>query len=431
MDSILIQGGTPLIGEVVVSGSKNASLPIMASCLLTAEPLKVSNIPKLSDIRIMGKLLESLGTKIVFEDQPDDSFSLELASHSIQNYTAVYDIVRKMRASIWVLGPLLSRFGKAKVSLPGGCAIGARQVDLHIAVMESMGAEIKIDGGYIHAHTNNKRLQACDFTFSKVSVGATINAILAATLADGTTFLSNCAKEPEIIDLCNCLNKMGAEISGIGTRNIKIIGKEKLSGTNHRVIPDRIEAGTYMIAAAATRGNITLLGINYDMVENLASKIKEAGVSITHNENSVQVKHSGIIKPVDVSTESYPGFSTDFQAQFMCLMVFASGVSNISENIFENRFMHVPELCRMGAKITINGNCAKVEGLGLGNNSLAGAEVMASDLRASVSLIIAGLCAKGETKVRRVYHLDRGYQSLEEKLRNCGTKIVRVTGDTV
>lgn len=429
MDSILIQGGLPLVGEIVISGSKNASLPIMASSLLTSQSLKITNVPKLSDIYTMVNLLKSHGTEVTLEEQEDESLSLKLSSHSIDNYTAPYNIVRRMRASIWVLGSLLGRFGSAKVSLPGGCAIGARQVDLHIAVMESMGATIKIESGYIHAHTNGKRLKGCDFTFSKVSVGATINAILAAVLANGKTALSNCAQEPEIVDLCNCLNQMGAEISGIGSKNIKITGKDSIAGTSYRIMPDRIEAGTYMIAAAATRGDIKLHGITYDIVKNLALKMEEAGISILYDKNSIRVKHTGDIKCVDISTEPYPGFSTDFQAQFTCLMILATGTSFISENIFENRFMHVPELCRMGAKITIDGNNAKIEGVS--KESLVGAEVMASDLRASVSLIIAGLCASGKTKVRRVYHLDRGYQSLEKKLTNCGAKIVRITGDTV
>ena len=321
---------------------------------------------------------------------------------------------------------MLARFGNAKVSLPGGCAIGARQVDLHVAVMEAMGATIEIEEGYIHASIEG-RLKGCHFVFAKSSVGSTINAILAAILTDGEMHLSNCAREPEIVDLCHCLNQMGADISGINTSELKIVGQEELSGTSYRVLADRIEAGTYMIAAAATKGDVKLLGINYDIVENLASRMKEAGINIEVGENYIRVSHKGAVNAVNISTQPYPGFSTDLQAQFMCLMVFASGSSTISENIFENRFMHVPELCRMGANITINGNNAVVQGV----DSLTGAEVMASDLRASVSLIIAGLCAKGETKVRRIYHLDRGYQSLEKKLANCGADIARIIGDVV
>jgi UDP-N-acetylglucosamine 1-carboxyvinyltransferase len=344
----------------------------------------------------------------------------------VSDYTAPYAIVRKMRASIWVLGPLLARFGKAKVSLPGGCAIGARQVDLHIAVMEALGAKIKIKDGYIHASCNDK-LQGCHFAFIKPSVGATINAVLAAVLADGESYFLNCAREPEISDLCNCLVKMGAEIEGIGSSELRIVGKKKLHGASHRIIPDRIEAGTYMLAAAATRGDVTLRGIGYDIIENLAQRMKEAGSQIECGEDYIRIRHKGVIKPVNISTQPYPGFATDLQAQFMSFMTLSDGVSIISENIFENRFMHAPELCRMGANIIINGNNAVVHGV----KELMGAEVMASDLRASVSLVISGLCASGETKVRRVYHLDRGYQALEKKLMNCGAEIIRVAGDSV
>lgn len=420
-----MQGGKPIIGEISISGSKNASLPLMTVSLLTDEDLVLTNVPKLSDISTMKQLLSNHGTEIRISDQ-GDSFKLTLTSKDITNFIAPYDIVRKMRASIWVLGPLLARFGKAKVSLPGGCAIGARQVDLHLAVMEALGATISIDNGYIIAESN-KRLTGCNFEFSKQSVGATINAILASVLANGESNFINCAMEPEISDLCNCLNLMGAEIYGIGTSNLKIVGKEKLSGCEYSVLPDRIEAGTYMIAAAATRGNILLKGIKLSILENLVSCMRKSGVYIEEEENGIRVKHSGEIKPISIFTEPYPGFSTDLQAQFMTLMVLANGKSEVQENIFENRFMHVPELCRMGANIKIEGNKALVNGV----SELKGAEVMASDLRASVSLVIAGLVATGETKIRRIYHLDRGYQSLEQKLANCGAKISRVTGDTV
>ena len=426
MDSMLIRGGFPLIGEIIVSGSKNAALPIMAASLLTNQVLELSNIPKLSDINTMQSLLKHHGASISSNEQDDESLVLKLQSNSISDLTAPYEIVRKMRASIWVLGPLLARFGEAKVSLPGGCAIGARQVDLHIAVMKAMGAKIEIKDGYIYASSNG-RLKGCSFAFAKSSVGATINAILAAVLADGKTDLSNCAREPEIVDLCHCLNKMGAEISGIGDKDIQIFGKTTLSGASYRILPDRIEAGTYMIAAAATRGDVKLRGIKYDIVENLASKMIEAGIEVKPYKDYIHIKHSGPIKPVDISTQPYPGFSTDLQAQFMCLMSLADGSSVVSENIFENRFMHVPELCRMGANITINGNKATVKGVG----GLTAAEVMASDLRASVSLIISGLCAEGETKVQRIYHLDRGYQTLEKKLSNCGADVSRIVKDTI
>ncbi len=426
MDSILIKGGTPLVGEINVSGSKNASLPIMAASLLTEDVLQLSRVPKLSDIATMKALLENHGSVVTSIESEDDNHSLNLSSFKVSDYTAPYAIVRKMRASIWVLGPLLARFGKAKVSLPGGCAIGARQVDLHIAVMEALGAKIKIKDGYIHASCNDK-LQGCHFAFIKPSVGATINAVLAAVLADGESYFLNCAREPEISDLCNCLVKMGAEIEGIGSSELRIVGKKKLHGASHRIIPDRIEAGTYMLAAAATRGDVTLRGIGYDIIENLAQRMKEAGSQIECGEDYIRVRHKGVIKPVNISTQPYPGFATDLQAQFMSFMTLSDGVSIISENIFENRFMHAPELCRMGANIIINGNNAVVHGV----KELMGAEVMASDLRASVSLVISGLCASGETKVRRVYHLDRGYQALEKKLMNCGAEIVRLAGDSV
>lgn len=420
-----MRGGNPIIGEIKISGSKNASLPLMAVSLLTDEIVTLLNVPKLSDISTMKQLLSNHGTQIqVFEDE--DSFKLKMSSKEITNFIAPYDIVRKMRASIWVLGPLLARFGQAKVSLPGGCAIGARQVDLHLAAMEALGATISIEDGYIIANVNDK-LEGCDFEFSKQSVGATINAILAAVLSSGESNFSNCAMEPEISDLCNCLISMGAEIYGVGTRDLKIIGKNKLFGTEYSVLPDRIEAGTYMIAAAATRGNVLLKGIKFEILENLISYLHKSGIYVEEEKGGIRVKHSGEIKPVDISTQSYPGFSTDLQAQFMTLMILANGSSEVKENIFENRFMHVPELCRMGANINIDGNKAIVNGV----KELKGAEVMASDLRASVSLIIAGLCAKGETKVRRIYHLDRGYQSLEEKLANCGADISRIIGDTV
>lgn len=426
MDSILIRGGIPLVGEILVSGSKNASLPIMAASLLTEDTLEIENIPKLSDINTMKDLLSNHGTNIESIYEKDDSLTLKLSSRFIKNNVAPYEIVRKMRASIWVLGPLLARFGDANVSLPGGCAIGSRQVDLHIKVMQAMGANITLEKGYIHASAPDG-LTAVDFKFPKISVGATINAILAAVLADGTTTLSNCAQEPEILDLCNCLNKMGAEIHYLGDRKFKIRGKKNLEGCRHRVIPDRIEAGTYMIAAAATKGDVKIKGIDPELVKNLSEKMKMAGINVEHQNLQVNVSHDGPINTVDISTEAFPGFSTDLQAQFMSLMTIAEGDSVIFENIFENRFMHVSELCRMGANINLDGNKALVKGV----QSLTGAEVMASDLRASVSLVIAGLCAKGETKIRRVYHLDRGYQFLEKKLAACGADIARIQGDKV
>ena len=427
MDSIIINGGNALKGNIYVSGSKNASLPIMAASLLTDGVLELSNLPVLSDISTMEELLLNHGSKIDRKIENNDSLTLKISCSNINNYKAPYEIVRKMRASIWVLGPLVAKYGSAMVSFPGGCAIGARQVDLHIAVLEAMGVEIEILDGYIYARRIQKRLNACNFVFPRVSVGATINAILAATLADGTTHLSNCAREPEIKDLCNCLIKMGALIEGVGTDDLKITGQEELQGTKHSILPDRIEAGTYMIAAAITRGDLNIHGVDYDIIENIALKLMQVGVEVINSNNVIKVKYNGILKSVDLSTSAYPGFATDLQAQFMSLMTLANDSSVIIENIFENRFMHVPELCRMGANIIVDGNHAVVRGV----EKLSGAEVMASDLRASVSLILAGLAANGITKVRRVYHLDRGYQSLEKKLSACGADIVRIKGDSV
>lgn len=419
MQKLIIKGGKPLKGNINISGAKNAVLPIMAASLLT-DKLHITNVPKLTDVYTMQDLLKSHGSIIDIVEHPDQ-FELTINCNNINNFKASYDIVRKMRASIWVLGPLVSRYGKAEVSLPGGCAIGARQLDLHVAVLTSMGAEIEIENGYIKA-VSNGRLKATHFAFNKVSVGATINAIMAATLAIGETILFNCAKEPEIVDLCHCLNKMGADISGIGTSEITIKGKSSLNETSYRVMPDRIEAGTYMFAAAITKGDLKILGIDYHIIENIALKLIEAGIKVTPFDNGFRVTYTDKLNSVDVETNPYPGFSTDLQAQFMSLMTLGSGVSVITENIFENRFMHVPELCRMGADITVHGNKAIVRGV----PALKGAEVMASDLRASVSLILAGLTTKDETIVHRIYHLDRGFQTLEKKLNNCGANIIRV-----
>jgi UDP-N-acetylglucosamine 1-carboxyvinyltransferase len=425
MDSILIKGGARLCGSIKISGSKNATLPIIAAALLTDQEVTISNIPKLTDIYTMKHLIECHGGNIELADE-GDQLSMVIDCSKVDNLTAPYEIVRKMRASIWVLGPLLARFGSAKVSLPGGCAIGARQVDMHIAALEAMGATIEIKEGYIHAKSKG-RLQGVHFVFNKQSVGATINTIMAATLAKGETCLFNCNIEPEIIDLCHCLNSMGAEISGIGTSEVTIIGKEYLHGTHHAVIPDRIEAGTYMIAAAITKGEIDIYDIDYHIVENVALKLKEAGINVIDCGSFIKVQYVGKLTPVDIQTGVYPAFSTDLQAQFMSLMSICDGTSIITENIFENRFMHVPELCRMGAHIKINGHSAVIRGV----KSLNSAEVMASDLRASVSLVLAGLVANGETKIRRIYHLDRGYQLLEAKLQACGADILRVKGDSV
>lgn len=419
MQKLIIHGGKPLKGIINISGAKNAVLPIMAASILT-DKLHITNVPKLTDVSTMKELLKSHGADIEIIEH-ENEFELVINAANINNLTADYEIVRKMRASIWVLGPLLSRYGKAKVSLPGGCAIGARQVDLHIAVLKAMGAEITIEDGYINASTAG-RLKGTHFIFDKISVGATINAVLAAVLADGETLLFNCAREPEIVDLCNCLNKMGADISGIGTSEIRINGKDSLSEASYRVLPDRIEAGTYMFAAAITKGDLKLYGIDYHIIENIALKLIETGIKVMPIDNGVQVTYADKLNAVNLETNPYPGFATDLQAQFMSLMTISQGSSIITENIFENRFMHVPELCRMGADITVRGNQAIVQGV----KSLKGAEVMASDLRASVSLILAGLSTNSETVLHRIYHLDRGFQNLEKKLNNCGADIKRV-----
>lgn len=419
---MLIQGGNSLFGEIDISGAKNACLPIMACSLLTEEDLILSNLPELTDITTMKALLAN--HNVTWHRDKD---CVTLNASKVNNFTAPYDIVRKMRASIWVLGPLLARFGKAKVSLPGGCAIGARQVDLHLAGLEAMGANINIEDGYIVGECPTG-LKGMHFNFDKVSVGATVNLIMAACLADGETKLMNCASEPEITDMCRCLVKMGAHIEGIGTNSLTIVGKKKLHGASHKVVADRIEAGTYMIAAAMTKGKLTLNNIDYDIIENVALKLIEAGVMLEKFDNKIIVTGADKIIPVNIETHPYPGFPTDLQAQFMALMSIADGTSTVTENIFENRFMHVPELCRMGANITINHHhSATIHGVAL----LKHAEVMASDLRASVSLVLAGLVAEGVTKIRRIYHLDRGYDHLEDKLRKCGAEILRVVGDVV
>lgn len=423
MDSILVKGGNKLNGTIKISGAKNAALPIMAASLLTEDKLILQNTPRLMDIATMRELLKNHGASCEWTDQNEVTID---ASH-ITNKMAPYDIVRKMRASIWVLGPLLARFGYAEVSMPGGCALGARLVDQHIAVMEALGAKTKTKNGYIIAKTD-KRLQGCHYNFTKVSVGATINGILAAVIAEGETVLTNCACEPEIVDLCNMLNQMGAKITGIGTQKIIIQGVDNLHGTTYKVIGDRIEAGTYICAAAITGGEIIIQDIDYNLIENTILQLTQSGIKFKKlGTNSVQVSSPGVIKGVDLHTHPFPGFATDLQAQYMALMTFAEGTSIIAENIFENRFMHVPELCRMGANITIEGHTSIVRGV----DKLYGAEVMASDLRASSSLVIAGLGAIGDTKVRRVYHLDRGYENLVQKLQNCGAEIERIHGDSV
>ena len=420
MDQIIIRGGKALSGQIPIAGAKNACLTLMPATLLSDEPLTLTNAPRLSDIRTMTELLGSLGAEV---SSLQDGKVLALSSHNIDNHTADYDIVRKMRASILVLGPMLARDGHAVVSLPGGCAIGARPVDLHLQALEAMGADLELRDGYVHAKAPSGGLKGAVVEFPMVSVGATENALMAATLAKGTTVIKNAAREPEIVDLAHCLQKMGAHISGEGTSEITIEGVERLGGATHPVVTDRIELGTYMLAPAITDGEVELLGGRLDLVSAFAEKLDAAGIAVTETEAGLKVsRKNGRIQAVDVVTEPFPGFPTDLQAQIMALLCTADGTSVLEEKIFENRFMHAPELIRMGASIDVQGGTATVTGV----ERLKGAPVMATDLRASVSLILAALAAEGETVVSRVYHLDRGYERVEEKLRACGADIERM-----
>ena len=420
MDKIRIRGGKSLQGTIEIGGAKNAALPILAATLLTEEPVTIDNVPELADIASMRRLLETLGAAI---EQPQDvARRLRLTTRAITNTTADYDLVRKMRASVLVLGPLLARTGEAKVSLPGGCAIGPRPVDLHLKGLEELGATIELSQGYIHA-TAPRSLRGARLRLALPSVGATENLMMAATLADGETVIANAAREPEVADLARCLVAMGAVIEGIGTGTLTIRGVPRLGGATYAVLPDRIELGTYAMAAAISRGELELVGGRLDLIGTLAEKLHEAGVEVEPGETGIAVRSNGAGPAgVDVMTQPYPGFPTDLQAQFMALMCVAEGAAMITEAIFENRFMHVPELTRMGARITVHGGSALVRGV----PRLTGAPVMATDLRASVSLILAGLAAEGETVVSRVYHLDRGYERLTEKLVACGADIERI-----
>ncbi|MGM0660965.1 MAG: UDP-N-acetylglucosamine 1-carboxyvinyltransferase [Pseudomonadota bacterium] len=421
MDSIVVTGNGPLNGQIPIAGAKNACLTLMPATLLSDEPLTLTNAPRLSDIAMMGTLLQSLGAEVA---QMQGGKVLALSSHALDTHVAEYDIVRKMRASILVLGPMLARDGHAVVSLPGGCAIGARPVDLHLRALEAMGAELDLRDGYVHAKAPGG-LRGGTFEFPIVSVGATENALMAATLARGTTVLKNAAREPEIADLARCLRKMGAQIEGEGTATITVQGVDRLGGATHAVVPDRIELGTYMIAPAICGGSVECLGGRIDLVQAFCDSLEKAGIAVEETEGGLTVtRGDGPVRAVDVVTEPFPGFPTDLQAQMMALMCTAQGTSVLEERIFENRFMHAPELMRMGAKIDVQGGTATVTGV----ERLRGAPVMATDLRASVSLILAGLAAEGETIVHRVYHLDRGYESVEEKLRNVGAKIERISG---
>jgi len=420
MDSILVRGNGALSGAIPIAGAKNACLTLMPATLLSDEPLTLTNAPRLSDIRTMTQLLQSLGAEVA---SLQDGLVLALSSHSITSLKADYDIVRKMRASILVLGPMLARYGEATVSLPGGCAIGARPVDLHLKALEAMGATLDLRDGYVHAKAPGGRLKGAVVEFPFVSVGATENALMAATLAKGTTVLKNAAKEPEIVDLARCLKKMGAKIEGEGTATITIEGTDRLGGATHQVVTDRIELGTYMLVPAICGGEVECIGGTLDLVGAFAERLDAAGVSVTQTNRGLKVsRKNGRVRAVDVTTEPFPGFPTDLQAQMMALLCTAEGRSVLEEKIFENRFMHAPELIRMGAKIEVHGGHATVTGV----EKLKGAPVMATDLRASVSLILAGLAAEGETIVSRVYHLDRGYERVEEKLRACGAHIERV-----
>tara|TARA_R110002095_G_scaffold189872_2_gene167563 strand:+ start:2289 stop:3605 length:1317 start_codon:yes stop_codon:yes gene_type:complete len=427
MDKICIIGSVPakpLKGKIKISGAKNATLPLMAASLLTDQPIKFTNCPRLADVLTLEELLNHHGVESTFVDN-----TMTLTAPSITDHCAPYDLVRKMRASVLVLGPILAREGHAEVSLPGGCAIGTRPVDLHLMGLEKMGATIVIENGYIKAKAPKDGLQGAEIVFPMVSVGATENVLMAATLAQGTTKLINAASEPEITDLANCLVKMGAQIQGIGTSTLIIEGVKKLSGAIHPIVADRIETGSYAIAAAMTGGELELVGTSLDLLPTFKETLEATGTTFTPTKNGFIVQApEGAIKSVDVKTAPFPGYPTDLQAQFMALMTLAEGSSNITETIFENRFMHVPELARMGADITLSGRTATVRGV----KHLKGAEVMATDLRASVSLIMAGLCAEGETNVGRIYHLDRGYEDIENKLKACGGNIRRYRdGDTL
>ncbi len=419
MDSILVTGNGPLKGQIPIAGAKNACLTLMPATLLSEEPLTLTNAPRLSDIKTMTLLLQSLGAEV---SSLQDGQVLALSSHNLTSHVADYDIVRKMRASNLVLGPMLARLGQAVVSLPGGCAIGARPMDLHIHGLEALGAEIELKDGYLHAKAPNG-LKGAVVELSFASVGATENIMMAATLAKGTTVIKNAAREPEIVDLADCLRKMGAQIEGDGSPDITIQGVDRLHGATHQVVTDRIELGTYMLAPAICGGEVELLGGRRSLLESFCAKLEAAGVEIIENDNSLTVRRGdNRVKAVDVVTEPFPGFPTDLQAQMMALMCTAEGTSVLEETIFENRFMHAPELVRMGAQIEVHGGHATVTGV----EKLKGAPVMATDLRASVSLILAGLAAEGQTKVSRVYHLDRGYEHVVRKLSAVGAKIERI-----
>ncbi len=428
MDRILIRGGRRLAGRIPISGAKNAALPLMIAALLTDEPLTLSNVPRLADVTLLQRILRELGahTTLLGRKAGEDPFAgdvLRIHAEEITNLTAPYELVSKMRASFWVIGPLLARCGKARVSLPGGCAIGTRPVNFYLDALSRMGADIDIEQGYVVAAARNG-LHGARIIFPKVSVGATHVAMMAATLARGETVIENAAREPEVEDLARCLAAMGARIEGAGTSTIHIEGTDRLHGAEHHVLPDRIETGTYAMAAAMTDGDVLLTGTRADTLDAFIQVMDEAGISVTEEPGGLRVRRTGgAIRPVTVETQPYPGFPTDLQAQLMALMTRADGVSVIRETIFENRFMHVQELARLGADIRLSGDTATIRGV----DRLIGAPVMATDLRASVSLVIAGLSAEGTTELNRVYHLDRGFEALERKLAAVGADIERVS----
>lgn len=417
MDKVRIIGGRSLNGSVEISGAKNAALPILIAGILPDGPSRFGRVPDLQDIRTTVKLLAQLGLGAEHHPEKHEVFLKPAATSSCE---ASYDLVRTMRASVVVLGPLLARYGRAKVSLPGGCAIGARPINFHLTGLEKLGAEIELEGGYVIAKA--KRLVGNRVTFEFPSVGATQNILMAATLAKGESLLENCAREPEIVDLARALRAMGATIEGEGTETIRIQGKDSLHGCDHEVMGDRIEAGTYLSAAFVTRGKVEVTGLEPDWLESVLVKFEEAGARITRGQDRITLEASARPRGIDITTLPYPGFPTDMQAQFMSVMAISDGASLINETIFENRFMHVPELMRLGAEITIKGNTALVRG----KEKLIGAPLMATDLRASASLILGGLCAEGETVVNRIYHLDRGYEAMEKKLRALGADIERI-----
>ncbi|KTC84060.1 UDP-N-acetylglucosamine 1-carboxyvinyltransferase [Legionella brunensis] len=420
MDKLIINGGKALHGEVIISGAKNAALPIMAATLLATDNVTIANVPHLKDVTTMMELLGQLGTQLTV----DEKMNVQVDASHVNEYTAPYELVKTMRASILVLGPLLARFGQADVSLPGGCAIGTRPVDLHLKALKTMGADITVKNGYIKARCKKGRLQGKTLVFDSVTVTGTENVLMAAVLAEGNTLIKNAAREPEVVDLANFLNQMGAKITGAGSGTIKVEGVQSLSGGSYAVMPDRIEAGTYLTAGAITRGKVTVRRVKPDNLLSMLCKFEEAGAELAIGEDWVTLNMQGLRpQAVNISTAPYPAFPTDMQAQFMALNTIADGSSSVIENIFENRFMHVQELQRMGAQIHLNGNTAMISGV----ERLTGAPVMATDLRASASLILAGLAAEGETAVERVYHVDRGYERIEEKLSMLGADIKRAS----